>query len=105
MSIATNTTTTNQKARIMTKQQKYLLLTPLQPSFFGYEDAEIRRMVSELGLVGIKTLMVDTEKEVFFYGYSTEKESLEMLCTNYSIQGLLVEMGAVYDQVIQTEIV
>lgn len=89
----------------MIKQPNFLLLTPLEPSYFGYENGEVTRMVSELALLGIKTLMVDTGKELILYAQCSRKESLEQLCTAYDIGGMLVEVTAVYDQVMITEMV
>ena len=83
----------------------YILLNPLQPSFFGLDDSEVSTMISELEDVGVKVMLVDTEKEMFFYAYSPNKTLLEALCTNYGLGGLLVESHGVFDQVIQSEVV
>lgn len=99
------------KERIMTKTRaaaptpkNFILMTPLAPSYFGYDDEEVSRMVSELSDLGINTLMVDTGKELLLYARCTSKETLEALCSTYDIGGLLVEATAVYDQVVLTEL-
>ena len=87
------------------KQQDFILLSPLQPSIFGYTDDEVSRMISELGFLGIRVMLVDTEREMFFYARASRKELLEDLCTAYDIGGILVEAAAVYDQVSIKEVV
>ena len=76
------------KERIMTKTKaaaptpkNFILMTPLAPSYFGYDDEEVSRMVSELSDLGINTLMVDTGKELLLYARCTSKETLEALCS------------------------
>lgn len=92
-------------AKKLTKsvQPKYILLNPLCPSYFGYDTGEVTRMVNELSLVGVSTLMVNTGKELFLYAHAPRKEMLEQLCTAYDLGGILVEATAVYDQVEITE--
>ena len=95
------------KERIMAKTstpKSFILMTPLAPSYFGYDDEEVSRMASELSDLGINTLMVDTGKELLLYARCTSKETLEALCSTYEIGGLLVEATAVYDQVVLTEL-
>jgi hypothetical protein len=86
------------------QHSKFLLLNPLLPSYFGYADSEVTRMVNELKLLGIGTLMVSTNSEICLYAHST-KDNLEKLCTVYDINGMLVEYTALYDQVEQLEMV
>lgn len=92
-------TTTN------TNKKDFILLSPLAPSLFGYDDGEVSRMVQELEDLGISTLMVDTGRELSLYARCGSKDTLEKLCTVYDIGGILVEATAVYDQVVQTELV
>lgn len=86
-------------------QPTYMLLVPLNPEFFGYTTGEVTRMVNELALVGISTIMTDTGKGILLYARASQKETLEQLCTAYDLGGLLVEVTAVYDQVIIPEFV
>jgi len=86
------------------RQPDYLLLTPLEPSYFGYNNDEVARMVSELALLNIKTVMADTGKELLLYARCSRKETIEELCTAYDIGGILVEVTAVYDQVMIPEL-
>jgi len=78
-------------------QPSYLLLNPLSPDLFGYENGEVTRMVNELKLVGINVLMVNTEREILLYAHSS-KTTLESLCTCYDLGGMLVEYTALFDQ-------
>ena len=98
------------KERIMKKtttvnKKDFILLSPLAPSLFGYDDGEVSRMVTELEDLGISTLMVDTGRELLLYARCGSKDTLEKLCTVYDIGGILVETTAIYDQVVQTELV
>lgn len=87
------------------KSPDFVLLSPLSPELFGYSNEEVKRMISELALVGIKVMLVDQGREMFFFARSSSKETLEALCTNYDIGGILVEASAIYDQVQVPEIV
>ena len=89
----------------MSKQPQFILLNPLRPSYFGYNDGEVTRMVNELEACGIKTLMVDTGQELFLYAQSQYLKRLEDLCTSYDLGGIVVESTAVYDQAIIAELV
>ncbi len=62
-------------------------------------------MVNELQLIGIRTVLVDTGREMVFYARASSKELLEDLCSAYDIGGILVQISAIYDQVVQTELV
>ena len=88
-----------------TTKKDFILLSPLYPSIFGYEDHEVSRMITELQDVGIQVMLVDTGPEMMFYARASEKSTLESLCTTYDIGGILVEAAAVYDQVVLTEVV
>lgn len=80
-------------------KKDFILLSPLQPSIFGYRDHEVSRMITELNDVGILVMLVDTGPEMLFYARASKKSTLEALCTSYDIGGILVEAAAVYDQV------
>lgn len=100
------TVTTKERTMIKTGTPKsFILLSPLAPSFFGYDDGEVARMVEELEDLGITTLMVDTGKELMLYARCSCKDTLEKLCTVYDIGGILVESNAIYDQVSIPEVV
>lgn len=86
-------------------KKDFILLSPLQPSLFGYQDHEVSRMITELNDVGILVMLVDTGPEMMFYARAPEKSLLEALCTSYDIGGILVEAAAVYDQVEIKEVV
>ena len=98
-------TKTSTPKSFKTKSCDFILLSPLAPSLFGYDDGEVSRMVSELEDLGISTLMVDTGRELSLYARCGSKDTLEKLCTVYDIGGILVESTAIYDQVVQTELV
>lgn len=105
------TTNTNNKKDYKTKSNEtlsslsdFILLSPLAPSLFGYDDGEVSRMVEELEDLGIGTLMVDTGRELVLYARCHSKDTLEKLCTVYDIGGILVESTAVYDQVAIPEV-
>ena len=90
----------------MTSTKKdFILLSPLQPSIFGYQDHEVSRMITELQDVGIQVMLVDTGPEMVFYARAHDKTLLESLCTSYDIGGILVEAAAVYDQVEIKEVI
>lgn len=84
-------------------RQDFLLLNPLRPSLFGYDDGEVTRMVSELELCGVGTLMVDTGTELYLYAYASRMSTLEDLCTAYDLGGIVLQCAAVYDQIVRTE--
>ena len=85
-------------ATLNATKKDFILLSPLQPSIFGYEDHEVSRMITELNDVGIQVMLVDTGPEMMFYARAHDKTLLEALCTSYDIGGILVEAAAVYDQ-------
>jgi hypothetical protein len=93
-------------------RQDFILLNPLRPSYFGYNDTEVTRMISELEYCGIGCLMViagqsrsDTGEEILLYPYASRMSTLEDLCTMYDLEGIVVQCAAVYDQVVRTELV
>lgn len=100
-----NITQPKQRTFMSNRKKDFILLSPLQPSIFGYADHEVSRMITELSDVGIQTMLVDTGPEMIFYARCSEKSTLEALCTSYDIGGILVEASAIYDQVISTEVV
>lgn len=104
MKKATTINNNNNKKDFKTKSCDFILLSPLAPSLFGYDDGEVSRMVSELEDLGISTLMVDTGRELSLYARCGSKDTLEKLCTVYDIGGILVEATAIYDQVVVTEL-
>ncbi len=87
------------------QQDTYILLSPLYPEIFGYTNDEVNRMVTELQQAGVNVLMVDTEKEILFYARSSKLSTLEDLCTFYNIGGLVVRSTALFDQVVNVELV
>ena len=94
-----NITQPKQRTFMSNHKKDFILLSPLQPSIFGYADHEVSRMITELQDVGIQVMLVDTGPEMIFYARAPEKSLLEALCTSYDIGGILVEAAAVYDQV------
>lgn len=94
-----------QRTFMTTTKKDFILLSPLQPSIFGYQDHEVSRMITELSDVGIQVMLVDTGPEMLFYARAHDKTLLEALCTSYDIGGIAVEAVAVYDQVEILEVV
>jgi len=85
-------------------RQDFLLLNPLRPSMFGYDDGEVTRMVNELEFCGVGTLIADTGSEIFLYAKAPRMSTLEDLCTAYDLGGIVVQCAAVYDQIVRTEL-
>lgn len=83
---------------------KFILMNPLQPSYFGLEVDQVKEMVGDLSELGIGVMLVEGQNEMYFYAWSHFKGLLEELCTQYSLKGLLVEATGVYDQVEITEL-
>jgi len=94
-----------QRTFMTSTKKDFILLSPLQPSIFGYQDHEVSRMITELQDVGIQVMLVDTGPEMVFYARAHDKTLLESLCTSYDIGGILVEAAAVYDQVEIKEVI
>jgi hypothetical protein len=92
------------KALAPIHRQDFLLLNPLRPSYFGYDDGEVTRMVNELEFCGVGSLMVDTGQEIFLYAYASRMSTLEDLCSAYDLGGIVVQCAAVYDQIVRTEL-
>jgi hypothetical protein len=86
-------------------RQDFLLLNPLRPSMFGYDDGEVTRMVKELEFCGVGALMVDTGAEIYLYARAPRMSILEDLCTAYELGGIVVQAAAIYDQVVRTELI
>ena len=105
MTTSANASANATKKDFKTKSCDFILLSPLQPSIFGYQDHEVSRMIAELQDVGIQVMLVDTGPEMIFYARAHNKTLLESLCTSYDIGGILVEAAAVYDQVEIKEVV
>ena len=79
---------TSTKKDFKTKSCDFILLSPMQPSIFGYQDHEVSRMITELQDVGIQVMLVDTGPEMIFYARAHDKTLLESLCTSYDIGGI-----------------
>jgi hypothetical protein len=83
----------------------FILLNPLQPAQFGLADDKVSEMTDLLAKRGIKTLLVDTEREFFFYARAFMLETLNDLCTDYNLGGIVAEVSGIYDQVSTLEVV
>jgi len=79
---------------------KYLLLNPLTPESFGLSTFdEIVEALEEFGCGMI--LSLTTEGRVVGFAITKSKEALENLCTTVSLDGVMVEYSATYDQVVR----
>ncbi|HRV01120.1 MAG TPA: hypothetical protein P5539_05455 [Mesotoga sp.] len=101
-----NTTrATTTKAPTPVVKPKFILLNPIQPSFFGLADDQIHEMCEDLSGLGYGVMLVEAQFEMMFYLWSNSKSSLEEICTEYNLKGVVVESTAVYDQVEMPELV
>jgi len=79
---------------------RYLLLNPLTPESFSLSTFdEIEEALEEFGCKMI--LSLNTETQVIGFAYATSKQALENLCTTVSLDGVMVEYTATYDQVVR----
>lgn len=88
----------------MSTRNKFVLLNPIQPSYFGLDDDQVQDMIDDLSSYDIHVMLVEGQRELLFYVWSYNKEILEELCSQYCLKGILLESQAVYDPVDMLEL-
>jgi hypothetical protein len=81
---------------------KYMLLNPLVPADFGISAQELIDAAHEFGCKLEKVTTNNTpDSKTMFFAWSYEKKTLERLINETQLDGAMVEVTAMYDQVIE----
>jgi hypothetical protein len=81
---------------------KYMLLNPLVPADFGISAQELVESINEFGCKAEKVTTNNTpDSKTVFFAYAYSLETLERLVNETQLDGPIVTVIAMYDQVIE----
>ena len=80
--------------------KRFLLLNPLQPKDFHMtEDSSLAEALEEFGCKVLTS--TNLKAEPVYFAYADTQAALEQMCETVDLDGTVIEMGHIYDQLIQ----
>jgi hypothetical protein len=81
---------------------KFMLLNPLVPADFDISAQELIESLNEFGCKAEKVTTNNTpDSKTVFFAWSYEKKTLENLINEVQLDGSIVEVAAIHDQVFE----
>ena len=81
----------------------YILLTPITPTMLGYRHNHWDSMLKGLRNKGIDVEVSNNNGKELVFAVAPAKDHLDDLCTACNIGGIVLNFGAVYDQIVEAD--